>query len=284
MKARPFGLLRLQDRRAGVLARGRDHRLGAEETRRHHDLVAEHEVVDDQVMAVDLPAPRLGGRWRPHHGDVIEPLAIRLEIVVVQFAQRVIELHDVAAQRQPAGAERGAQQAEGGLTLGRRHLGEADTGATVEMLVHPAAPLGIVDVERGALALLRRERGEEGRGGLLDRRRGDAGRLHAEQSRHDGAVGSHALERVGEAFRFETRATASSTRRCVRPCRWPAVPAQAPVRRSARQPSPRPRTSAIDETHADFDTCRDMQPRFGRVNYSPGIADREPGTGNRDPG
>ena len=96
-----LALLVLQDRRALVLARGAIDRLGADEGRRHHDLIAQDEVVDDDVMAVELPAPRLGGRGRAHHGDVVEPLAVVLEVVVVQLAQRVVQLHDVARELSP---------------------------------------------------------------------------------------------------------------------------------------------------------------------------------------
>ena len=80
--ARPLILLVLQDDGAFVLARLRDHRLGAREERRHHHLVAQHEVVDDGVMAVELPAPRLFGGRLAHDGDVVLPFAQELEVVV----------------------------------------------------------------------------------------------------------------------------------------------------------------------------------------------------------
>ena len=44
-----------------VFPEPRQHRLGAHEGRRQHQLVAEHEAVDDEVVAIDLPSPRLAG-------------------------------------------------------------------------------------------------------------------------------------------------------------------------------------------------------------------------------
>ena len=55
-------LLVLQDGRALVLSGRRDDRLRTGEERRHHHLIAEHEVIDDGVVAVELPAPGLGRR------------------------------------------------------------------------------------------------------------------------------------------------------------------------------------------------------------------------------
>jgi hypothetical protein len=54
----PWPLLGLEHSRTGELALGGRDGLGAHEHRRHHDLIAENEAVDDQMMAVDLPAPR----------------------------------------------------------------------------------------------------------------------------------------------------------------------------------------------------------------------------------
>ena len=50
-------------------------RTGSEPTkqRRHHNLIAKHEVVDDRVMAVELPAPGFSGGRLAHDGDVVEP-------------------------------------------------------------------------------------------------------------------------------------------------------------------------------------------------------------------
>ena len=84
---------------------GRDDRLRSGEERRHHHLVAEDEVVDDGVVAVELPAPRLGGGGLPHDRDVVLPLAVLVEVVAGQFAEGLVEAHDVARELQPPGAE-----------------------------------------------------------------------------------------------------------------------------------------------------------------------------------
>src|SRR5207247_179580 len=58
-------LVLLQHARTAVNARLGDHWLGSHEYRCNDDLVADHEAIDDQVMAVDLPTPRLVLRRLP---------------------------------------------------------------------------------------------------------------------------------------------------------------------------------------------------------------------------
>ena len=73
--------------------------------RRHDDLIAEHKVVDDGVVAIELPAPRLGQGRLAHHGEVVEPLAIAL-------AEGAEQTHDAP----PGDAERNAVE-HGAATL-----------------------------------------------------------------------------------------------------------------------------------------------------------------------
>ena len=193
-------LLALHDRCALELARFGDDRLGADEERRHDDLVAEHEVVDDQVVAVDLPAPGLVGGGLAHHGDPVEPLVVLGEVAAVQLAQGAVEVHDVAAQPESVRAERRAHQAEGGLPLGVVHLVEADALAHVEVLVHPLAPLVVVDREGGPGALVLGQRCQERLCGHADRRGRHAGRLDSVQALLDaGAAVDSDVRVVGEA-------------------------------------------------------------------------------------
>lgn len=56
-EAQALFLLVLKDQGAFVLPRSGMDGFGTEETGRHHHLVAQDEVVDDQVVAVNLPAP-----------------------------------------------------------------------------------------------------------------------------------------------------------------------------------------------------------------------------------
>ena len=65
-------LLLVEDPGTGVLAGRGDDRLRTKELRRHDDLIAHDEAVDDQMMAVDLPAPGLRvGRQRDPPGTTI---------------------------------------------------------------------------------------------------------------------------------------------------------------------------------------------------------------------
>ena len=153
-------------------------------------------------MAIELPSPRLGGRGRAHHRDVVEPLAVLLEVVVVQLAQRVVQLHDVAREGEPPRAERRAQQAERRLALRLGHRLEADALAHVEVLVHPLAPLGVVDAKRRPRALVGGERGQPLLGGKAHRRSRDTRRAKREQARHRRAVGRDALEGLGQPARL----------------------------------------------------------------------------------
>ena len=151
-------------------------------------------------MAVDLPAPGLVGGGFAHHGDPVEPLVVFGEVVAVQLAQGAVEVHDVAAQLQSVRAERRAHQAEGGLALGLVHLVEADALADVEVLVHPLAPLVVVDGEGRSGVLVLGQRCEELLGGFADRFRRHAGRLDPEQPALDaGAAVDADVGIVGEA-------------------------------------------------------------------------------------
>ena len=201
----PLVLLVLQHRRALVLARRGDDRLGAGEERRHHHLIAEDEVVDDRVVAVELPAPGFSRRRRAHHGDEVLPFAQLVEVVVVQLGQRFVEPHDVAGLLQAAGAQRRAHQAEGRLALRRAHLQEAGAVPDVEALVHPLPPLGVVDRLQRLRPLGRGERAEECLGSRAHRRGGDAGGADGEEAALDASVGGDAAERIRQTrhLRFD---------------------------------------------------------------------------------
>ena len=88
-------LLRIEYSRAGELASLREHGLGSHEGWRDDDLVAEHEAVQVQVVAVDLPAPRLALGRRAEDADPVQPLAILLP-PLGDLADRVVQPHDVA--------------------------------------------------------------------------------------------------------------------------------------------------------------------------------------------
>ena len=153
-------------------------------------------------VAVELPSPRLGRRRRPHDRQVVPPFAQLVEVAVVELGERFIEAHDVARLLQPACAQPGAQQPEGGLALRGRHVQESDAVPEVEALVHPLPPLGVVHRPERSGALWRGEGSEKGLGGGADRRRRDTRRRDAEQARLDLAAGRDATKRIGEAGRL----------------------------------------------------------------------------------
>src|SRR5262249_13524372 len=71
-------LLVLQNERSFVFAGMGDDWLGACEGRGHDHLIAQHEIVDDQMVSVELPSPRLLVRGLAHHRDPVEPFAVLL--------------------------------------------------------------------------------------------------------------------------------------------------------------------------------------------------------------
>jgi len=73
----PLVLFGLQHTRSAVDARLRDNRLGTYEQRCDHDLIADDEAVDNQVVPIDLPAPRFVLRWLTEQTDELDPLAAR---------------------------------------------------------------------------------------------------------------------------------------------------------------------------------------------------------------
>ena len=91
-------LLFLEDGGSFEFAGFGDDGFGTDEERSHNNLVAENEIIDNQVMSVDLPSPRFRGTGFAHDGDPIEQLVILVEIVVVEFAEGTVEVHNVLRQ------------------------------------------------------------------------------------------------------------------------------------------------------------------------------------------
>ena len=138
----PLVLLGLQDARALVDARLGHDRLGAHEHGRDDDLIAEDEAVDDQVVAVDLPAPGLGLRWLPEHADEVHPLAV-LGPAAGDLADRVVQPHDVARGAEAARAERLLDQAQCSLALLVGQVFQQHAVAHQERVDVPPPPPGV---------------------------------------------------------------------------------------------------------------------------------------------
>jgi hypothetical protein len=120
-------------------------------------------------------------------------------MIVRELGQRLVQAHDVARELHPSRAERRPQEAEGRLALRVGQFQEADPLAHVVVLVHPFAPLGIVDGKQRSGALLGGEGGEESLRRLADRGGGHPSGLEGEQPGHDLAVGGDARERLGQS-------------------------------------------------------------------------------------
>src|SRR6516162_8011691 len=67
-----------EDACTGVSAKARKHRLRAHEVGRQDELIAQHEAIDIEMMAVNLPAPGLVRGGHAKDADPIEPLAVFL--------------------------------------------------------------------------------------------------------------------------------------------------------------------------------------------------------------
>ncbi len=167
----PLLLLRGEHARAGIFAEAREHRFRPHEGRRHHKLIAENEAVEVEVVAVDLPAPRLIRRRIAEDADPVEPLAVFLGLA--GDLQRVlVQPHDVARAAVARLAHAFPQQGKCGLALIVAQIGEADAVAHhPRMDVAPHPPRLVADRERCRLALRRGERGEEGARGFAARAR-----------------------------------------------------------------------------------------------------------------
>ena len=155
------------------------HRLRAHEQRRHDDLVAQDEAVDDQVVAVDLPAPGLIGRRRAEEAQPVEPLAVLL-VAAGDLADQLVEPHDVARRVEAVRAEARAQErsarsrcASSSPRATRR--GAGGTGGCCSSAARRRRPR-----RSGPAPLLGAERGEPGECRGRDGPRGDAGRPERE--------------------------------------------------------------------------------------------------------
>src|SRR5437762_11759922 len=95
-------LYRGKDAGSLVLAKTREHRLRAHEVGCQHELIAEHEAIEVQVMSVDLPTPRRVRRWRAEDADPVEPFAIFLGLAG-NFECVLVEPHDVSGGLVPGG-------------------------------------------------------------------------------------------------------------------------------------------------------------------------------------
>jgi hypothetical protein len=190
----PLAFLRAEHPDPGVLSAVRVTGLRPEEGRRHHELIAEDEAVDDQVVAVDLPAPRIRGGGRAHDAEPVEPLPV-LFPAARHLADEVVEPHDVAHGREAAVAQARGKKGEAALTLGRCERVERHAVAhEVRVDVAPLPPRLVPEREQRPFLLVGAERRDERVRGVGDRLRRHATRRDREQAAH-GRARRDALER-----------------------------------------------------------------------------------------
>jgi hypothetical protein len=82
-----------------------EHRLRTHEVGREDELIAEYEAIDIEVVAVDLPTPRLARRGRAEGADPIEPLAVFLGLSG-DLEGMAVELRRYSICRSPMGRAR----------------------------------------------------------------------------------------------------------------------------------------------------------------------------------
>src|SRR6266850_530810 len=194
----PLPLLGLEDARAGLWALVRRDGLGAHEHRGHHDLIAEDEAVDDEVVSVDLPAPRPVERRDAHHAEPVEPLAV-LGLAARDRQDEVVEPHDVARRLESVRAQALPPHGERPLALRRAQLVERDAVAHEKgMDVAPSPPRVALQRKERALSLRLTQRIHERAAGVGDASGGDARLLDREETRGHAATGGDALEGLGD--------------------------------------------------------------------------------------
>ena len=104
MRSSPSSLLGVEQRHPGERSEADPARFGAHEGRRHDDPPVEHHGVDAEVVAVDLPSPRLARLRRAEDRHEVRPFAERL-VVAGELGEQLVDAHDrtcvvVPARRQ----------------------------------------------------------------------------------------------------------------------------------------------------------------------------------------
>src|SRR5262249_56074681 len=94
-------------------------------------------------------APGISSGRAAKDSDEVKPFAEKNGIVC-EFSKSFIKAHDVAGEFKAACAQRCPQETKSGIPLGFVHFLETDAGTHLKMLVHPFAPLNVVNVKQSA--------------------------------------------------------------------------------------------------------------------------------------
>ena len=138
-------LFRGEDFKAGVVPLLHDRRIAAHECGRgRHDLAAVQRDVERQMVSLDAPTPRLRGRGRVEHREVV---AVGVpNVAPFALVEDLLQVHDAERLGDPLMAEHGPEQAIRKPALGR---GELPVGQSLPIPRDevPVEPLFILERE-----------------------------------------------------------------------------------------------------------------------------------------
>src|SRR3569623_2275287 len=122
--------------------------------------------VQGQMVAFEPPAPRRCRARLAEHGEVVGAWIAHVRTgAELALAEHFFESHDRCRLQQSAPSECGRQESERECTLRRAELADRDAAAVARDEV-PVQALGVADVEPSAVALRRRQGGEEPPGAI----------------------------------------------------------------------------------------------------------------------
>ena len=165
--------------------------LSTHERWREHHLVFDHQTIDRQVVATDLPPPRLDQGRIPKQGEVVTPLT-QNSGVMGECAQKMIDSHGVAGFRKPLGGQTACHEFQNRFARPLGQLFEPQSVAIdVHLCVVPASPLPCVKRQAHPKPLLRAQHREHPQGGLVHVFHRRALRLALKEIGQDLPVGGH---------------------------------------------------------------------------------------------
>ncbi len=57
------------------------------------------------MVAIQLPAPRLGGGGLTHNGYRVQPLSVLIKLIAGKLTERMVQAHDVARELHSLGTQ-----------------------------------------------------------------------------------------------------------------------------------------------------------------------------------
>ena len=146
------------ENRAGVRAeKGR---------RQSADMAIDHGETQRQVVPLEAPAPGAFDTWLAEDADEVPLRVAGKSALRVGIVQNLLEAHDLCCFLHATGAQHRGQKRVGHVLLILLHLAERQPVARVHLGRDkvPASAVGVIELERRLVLLLRLERREEGVG------------------------------------------------------------------------------------------------------------------------